>query len=193
MILGITGGTGCGKTTLLSLIEEQGGLVIDCDKLYHQLLQTDKALLRSIEARFPGVVADGALQRKKLGEIVFADKKALQDLNKITHKAVYDAVLQQLDPKPKLAAIDAIGLFESGLDKLCDVTVAVTAPEDVRIIRLMQRDQITEEYAKSRIGAQPSSEEFSALCHYTLENDETPEAFRNKCLVFLQNLGIITL
>lgn len=193
MILGITGGTGCGKTTLLSLVAEQGGLVIDCDKLYHQLLQEDNALLRNIDARFPGVVKDGALQRKRLGNIVFSDKLALQDLNAITHKAVYDAVLSKLAAKPTLAAIDAIGLFESGLDKLCDVTVAVTAPEDARIARLMQRDQITEEYAKSRIAAQPSGEEFSALCTYTLENDKTPEAFRNKCLVFLKNLGIITL
>ena len=193
MILGITGGTGCGKTTLLSLVAEQGGLVIDCDKLYHELLRTDDALLRNIEARFPGVVENGELQRKKLGEVVFADRKALQDLNQITHKAVYDAVLAQLSVQPTLAAIDAIGLFESGLDKLCDVTVAITAPLDTRIVRLMERDQISKEYAQARIAAQPSNKDFSALCTYTLENDKTPEAFRNKCLVFLRNLGIITL
>ena len=193
MILGITGGTGCGKTTLLSVIKEQGGLVIDCDKLYHQLLRTDTALIDSIEARFPGVVQDGALQRKKLGNLVFSDKKALQDLNDITHKAVYDAVLKLLSSAPKLTAIDAIGLFESGLNKLCDVTVAVTAPLEARIARLMQRDLISEEYARQRIAAQPTNEDFSALCDYTLENAETPEAFRNKCLVFLKNLDIITL
>ncbi len=193
LILGITGGTGCGKTTLLSLIAEHGGLVIDCDKLYHQLLVTDKALLHNIEARFPGVVKDGALQRKKLGKIVFSDKQALQDLNNITHKAVYDAVLLKLASQPALAAIDAIGLFESGLNKLCDVTVAVTAPVDTRIARLMQRDQISYEYAQQRIAAQPTNEDFSALCDYTLENSENPEAFRNKCLEFLKNLDIITI
>ena len=193
MILGITGGTGCGKTTLLDLIEEHGGLVIDCDKLYHELLLTDKTLLANIEARFPGVVQDGALQRKQLGALVFSDKNALQDLNDITHKAVYDAVLQQLDPKPKLAAIDAIGLFESGLNKFCDVTVAVTAPIEDRVSRLTQRDEISQEYAQQRISAQPSNEDFSRLCDYTLDNSETVEAFQNKCLVFLKNLDIITL
>ena len=193
MIIGITGGTGCGKTTLLSVIKEHGGLVIDCDKLYHQLLQEDKSLLYNIESRFPGVVKDGALQRKKLGSLVFADKAALQELNAITHKAVYDAVLQRLSAAPKLTAIDAIGLFESGLDKLCDVTVAVTAPQDARICRLMQRDQISEDYALSRIAAQPANEAFSALCDYTLENNETQEAFYEKCLVFLETLDIITL
>ena len=193
MIIGITGGTGCGKTTLLSVIAEQGGLVIDCDKLYHQLLQNDKSLLNSIESRFPGVVQNGVLERKKLGAVVFSHKKALQDLNAITHQAVYDAVLKLLSSAPKLTAIDAIGLFESGLNKLCDVTVAVTAPLDARIARLMQRDRISEEYARNRIAAQPTNEDFSALCDYTLENSETPEAFRNKCLVFLKNLDIITL
>ena len=193
MIIGITGGTGCGKTTLLSVIEEQGGLVIDCDQLYHQLLLTNKSLLDKIEARFPGVVQNGQLQRKKLGALVFADKKALQDLNDITHKAVYDAVLKLLSSAPKLTAIDAIGLFESGLNKLCDVTIAVTAPEDARIARLVERDQISEEYARNRIAAQPTGEDFSALCDYTLENSETPEAFRNKCLVFLKKLDIITI
>jgi len=191
MIIGITGGTGCGKTTLLSLIAEHGGMVIDCDRLYHQLLETDKTLLASIEARFPSVVQDGQLQRKQLGALVFADKKALRDLNAITHKAVYDAVLQQLDPKPKLVAIDAIGLFESGLDKLCDVTVAVTAPVDARIARLMRRDGISLEYAQSRIAAQPTNEAFSALCDYTLDNDGAEAEFRQKCLAFIENLDII--
>ena len=193
MIVGITGGTGCGKTTLLSLIEEHGGLVIDCDKLYHQLLQEDKALLCNIEARFPGVVQDGVLQRKQLGNLVFTDKAALQDLNAITHKAVYNGLLKLLSPAAKLIAIDAIGLFESGLDKLCDVTVAVTAPVDARIARLMERDRISEEYARSRIAAQPANEDFSRLCDYTLENNEAQETFRSKCLAFLEKLDIITL
>ena len=87
MIIGITGGTGCGKTTLLNVIAEAGGLILDCDAIYHELLQRDDALLNAIEARFPGVVEYGALNRKKLGAIVFADEKALLDLNAITHKA----------------------------------------------------------------------------------------------------------
>ena len=191
MIIGITGGTGCGKTTLLDLIAEFGGKVIDCDRVYHDLLQTDKALLDSIEARFPGTVEKGVLQRKKLGQIVFADKQALKDLNAITHSAVKTEVLRLLTPAPALAAIDAIGLFEGGLAELCQITVAVTDPEETRIQRLMNRDQISEEYAKARIAAQRPQAEFQALCQYTLENDTTPEAFREKCLAFLGEMDII--
>ena len=191
MILGITGGTGCGKTTLLSLIAELGGTVLDCDTIYHTLLKTDKSLLSAIEERFPGVVFEGVLDRKKLGSIVFSDEKALLDLNRITHSAVKEEVLRRLAEKPALAAIDAIGLFEGELAELCDVTVAVTAPEDVRIRRLMLRDGITEEYARSRIAAQHSMDWFAANCDHVLENDTTEEAFRAKCLAFLRGLGIM--
>ncbi len=191
MILGITGGTGCGKTTLLDVIREQGGLVLDCDAIYHDLLKTDPSLLAAIEDRFPGTVENGALNRKKLGSIVFADKAALNALNKITHSAVKQEVLRQLQAAPELAAIDAIGLFESGLNKLCKLTVAVTAPEKDRIARLIARDGISEEYATNRIAAQRSNEEFSRLCHYTLHNDGTKAAFREKCLAFLKEQGIM--
>ena len=192
MIIGITGGTGSGKTAFLDVIREHGGFVLDCDAIYHELLNTDPALLAAIENRFSGVVENGQLQRKKLGAIVFADPAALKDLNAITHKAVKEEVLRRLSPANDLTAIDAIGLFEGELDPLCDVTVAITAPEETRIQRLMARDGITEEYAKARIAAQPSKEEFIARCDYHLENDGSLETFRNKCLAFLRQLGIIT-
>ena len=191
MIIGITGGSGCGKTTLLRCIEEKGGLILDCDAIYHQLLQTDKALLDAIDARFPGVVQDGALQRKKLGAIVFSDPAALGDLNQITHSAVKNEVLSRLQSAPALAAIDAIALFEGDLSSLCDVTVAVTAPKESRIARLIQRDGISEEYARKRIEAQPTDADFTALCHHTLENDGDICAFRSKCLAFLSKFGIM--
>ena len=103
MIIGITGGTGCGKTTLLKLIAEQGGLILDCDAIYHELLISDKKMLDAIENRFPGVVENGALNRKKLGAIVFADENALLDLNRLTHGAVKAEVLRRLETAPELA------------------------------------------------------------------------------------------
>ena len=191
MILGITGGTGCGKTTLLKEIQKLGGLVLDCDAIYHELLRTDAAMLRAIENRFPGVVEAGLLNRKKLGAIVFTDEQALQDLNAITHSAVKQAVLRRLEEKPALAAIDAIGLFEGGLAELCDVTVAVTAPTELRVQRLMQRDGISESYARSRIEAQHEALWFRERCDYTLVNDEEIDAFATKCIAFLRHLGIM--
>ena len=191
MIIGITGGTGCGKTTLLELLAARGAVILDCDAIYHRLLREDAALLAAIEDRFPGTVAGGILQRKKLGAIVFGDKAALEDLNKITHGAVKAEVIRLLTPEPALAAIDAIGLFESGLDKLCKLTVAVTAPVEARVQRLMARDSITEEYALSRIAAQPTAEEFARRCDYVLENNGTKNDFQQKCLAFLTRLGIM--
>ncbi len=189
-VVGITGGSGSGKTTLLNCIAEKGGVILDCDAIYHQLLQQDTTLLAAIEARFPGVVEQGQLHRKKLGAIVFSDEKALADLNKITHSAVKAEVLQRLS-HVGLAAIDAIGLFEGDLAQLCDVTVAVTAPREDRIVRLMARDGISREYAEKRIDAQHSDQEFSALCNHTLENNGDICAFRAKCLAFLDELGIM--
>ena len=96
MIIGITGGTGSGKTTLLKVIGEAGGVVLDCDAIYHQLLLTNEALLQAIEDRFPGTVKDGILDKKALGNRVFADEKELQELNRITHGAVTKEVMERL-------------------------------------------------------------------------------------------------
>ncbi len=191
MILGITGGSGSGKTTLLALLQQCGGVVLDCDAIYHRLLETDSALTDAIAARFPGAVTQGRLDRKALGSIVFSDKKALQDLNRITHAAVKKEVLSRLAHKPSLAAIDAIGLFEGGLAPLCDLTVAVTAPKEQRLQRLMAREGISEDYARSRIASQHTDAWFSRRCTYTLENSGTPEAFRDKCLAFFREVGIM--
>lgn len=191
MIIGITGGTGCGKTTLLKVIAEKGGLILDCDAIYHRLLATDTELLNAIEARFPGTVEDGRLQRKKLGTIVFSDEKALLDLNRITHSAIKAEVLRQLATAPKLAAIDAIALFEGGLAELCDMTVAVTAPVETRVQRLVTRDGIPEDYARSRIAAQHDESWFRERCDWILENSGTEIQFREKCLAFLENPDII--
>ena len=184
MIIGITGGTGCGKTTFLELIAQMGGLILDCDAIYHELLQTDQALLSAIDIRFPGVVENGALQRRKLGAIVFSDPEALADLNRITHSAVKKEVLRRLENAPSLAAIDAIALFESGLNSLCHVTVAITAPVEDRVQRLIVREGISEDYARSRIAAQHSDAWFIQQCDHVLINDVTLSQFREKCLAF---------
>ena len=188
MILGITGGTGCGKTTLLQEIENRGGLVLDCDAVYHELLTRDDALLNAIEARFPGVVVDQKLERKRLGAIVFADEQALLDLNAITHGAIKGEIIRRLAENPTLAAIDAIALFEGGLAELCDTTVAVCAPEENRVERLMARDHISREYAQNRIRAQKPEHWFRQMCDHTLYNDGSRAEFEEKCRAFLEEL-----
>ncbi len=191
MIIGVTGGSGCGKTTFLRAAEKQGALVLDCDDIYHKLLKTNKEMLSKIDARFPGTVTDGVLNRKALGEIVFSNPAALGDLNAITHRFVRWEVMQALSSHKGDAVIDAIGLFEGGLSLLCDCTVAITAPEEMRIARLMARDGISREYALSRIRAQKRPEDFAALCDFVLENSGTEEEFQAQCLAFFKKSDMI--
>ena len=191
MIFGITGGTGCGKTTALKAIESLGGVVLDCDAIYHELLKTDPRLLESINARFPGVVENGELQRKKLGAIVFADPQALLDLNAITHAAVKAEVERRLETAPALAAIDAIELFDSGMASICDVTVAIAAPLEDRVRRLMARDSISEDYARVRIAAQKDEAWFRTHCDAVLENNGEKDAFATNCVDFFRSYDII--
>ena len=193
MIFGITGGTGCGKTTALKAIEALGGIVLDCDAIYHELLKNDPSLLAAIEARFPGVVENGQLARKKLGAIVFNDPQALLDLNAITHAAVKAEVERRLATAPALAAIDAIELFDSGLCALCDATVAITAPREDRVQRLMVRDNISEDYARARIAAQKDAAWFRTHCDTVLENNTSIDAFATKCVDFFRSFDIMDL
>lgn len=184
-IIGITGGTGCGKTTALETIEEMGGLVIDCDALYHELLLNSAPMREEINARFPGALSPGGGDTKALGEIVFSDPEALRELNAITHRFVGEALMSRLMDFAKnggeLAAVDAIALVEGGAASFCKSTVGIIAPTELRIKRLMDRESISREYAQLRIDAQKPNEYFEAVCDHTIMNDGTKEAFAEKC------------
>lgn len=206
--IGITGPSGAGKTTALRVLEEMGGRVFDCDAIYHEMLASDGELLGRIEAAFPGSVKNYTLDRKALGARVFADPEGLQRLTDITQPLVAKRVMEEIgrskapasatgvragDTFPPegrhFAVIDAIGLFESGLGARCDLTVAVVADPEVRVRRLIDRDGITEEYARSRIAAQKPAEWFAGQADMTLENNGSEEAFAQKChSVFMQRL-----
>ena len=172
-IIGITGPTGAGKTTALRVLEGMGGVIIDCDAVYHELLKSNDPLQKELEARF-GVLTDenGVFDRKKLGAVVFKDPAALADLNAIAHRHVVTAVKDILkESTAPIAAIDAIALFESGLDQLCQTTLAITAPPSVRVERIMAREGISREYAQSRVDAQHPDEFYTSRCAHTLCND----------------------
>lgn len=184
-IIGITGGTGCGKTTALNELERRGALLIDCDAVYHRMLETGRPMLDEIEKYFPGAVIDGKLDRKALGAVVFTDEEALRDLNIITHRHINLEIRRILREHAMnggtLAAIDAIELFSSGLAKRCTATIGVIADREVRIDRIMRRDGISREYAMMRVNAQRPNEYFIQKCSHVLENNGSQEEFIEKC------------
>ncbi len=182
LIIGITGPTGAGKTTVLDVLRGFGAAVLDCDELYHELTDSCHPMREELSGRFGPEIFDefGALRRKVLGAMVFGDEAALADLNGITHRYISQAVGERIDRARTqgcpAVAIDAIALLEGGLGALCDITVAVTADDELRVRRIMLRDGISEEYARSRVAAQKPSVWFEERCDYVLRNDGTDPA-----------------
>lgn len=184
-VVGITGGTGCGKTTALRQLEKKGAMIIDCDAIYHEMLETNTEMLMDIERFFPGSLVDGKLDRKTLGAVVFSNEAALEDLNAITHHHIGLEVKRLLEDWAMqggtLAAIDAIALIESGLSEKCKAVIGVVADKTTRIERIMKRDGIDREYAMMRVCAQYPNEYFEEHCEYILRNDGSEKEFEKQC------------
>lgn len=190
VVLGITGGTGAGKTSVLNVIREMGGIVVDADAVYHEMLAGSVEMRNAINALFPGVFdAQGQLNRKKLGEEVFARRERLAQLNEIVFAFVIPEIQRRVGTDTGLYAIDAINLLESGLSELCDRTIAVTAPSELRVRRIMARDGISEQYARMRITAQKPDEYYRTKCDCELTNaTDNPEVFQEEVREFLRRL-----
>lgn len=192
-VFGITGGTGCGKTTALRVMEEMQVWVIDCDQVYHELLESGAELREALRNRFGGGVfrEDGQLDRKALGNVVFSDSEALADLNSITHKYINEEVNQRIkqamEDRCAAVAIDAIALIEGGLADRCDATIGIIAPTEIRIARIMDREKISKEYARLRVKAQQPDSFYRTYCDYILENSgENMEEFKIKVCELLK-------
>ena len=194
IVIGITGPTGAGKTTVLNVLKELGGEVVDCDAVYHELLRTSGQLRAELKARFGGEIFDetGDLRRKELGAIVFQDEKALADLNAITHRhilAELDRLIARAEAQGCPAvALDAVALIESGLGERCHVTVAVTAPEEARLRRVMAREGVGEDYARSRIAAQKPWSWYEERCDCVLRNDGAREALERQAAALFRKI-----
>lgn len=192
VVLGLTGGTGAGKTSALKAIEALGGKTIDCDALYHEMLRTDQPLRAALIREFgpETFLLDGSLNRPYLGEQVFSREERLARLNEIVYAAIVPAVRAKVESgEGALWAIDAINLLESGMARLCDRTVAVTSPMELRLRRIMARDGIDEGYARLRIGAQRTDDYYREHCDLELSNDAAaPEEFEEKAKRFFEKI-----
>ena len=174
LIIGITGGTGSGKSTVSSYLKEKGAEIIDADIVAREIVMPGKkALSEIIEAFGKSVILpDGCLDRKKLGAIVFSDSEKLNILNDITHKYIIEEIEARISKKQNgLIVIDAALLFQTKLFELCDKTISVLADENVRKIRIMNRDGLSEESAKNRISSQPDDCFYQGKSDYIMFNN----------------------
>ena len=168
-LIGVTGPTGAGKGYVCRLLAQAGLHPVDCDRVYGQLTVPGAPLLQDLAAAFgQEIIKDGALDRKTLAAKAFATPAATEKLDQVTHPAVLDACVQQAKIP---AVLDAPQLFESGADALCAHTLAVTAPEDTRLARIVERDGIDLAAAQLRMQAQPAADFYTEKCTFTVTND----------------------
>ena len=184
-IVGLTGMSGAGKTTACRVFSEFGFAVIDCDITARRVVEPGRPALAAIAERFgKGVLAaDGTLDRRKLGDIVFAgtsEREALNDIIYpfITYEILKEAELDSAEGE-RLLLLDAPTLFESGADRLCDTVVCVTADKGSCTKRIMSRDGITELQACNRLSSQHDAEFYTSRSQYCAENTGSFEEFGN--------------
>lgn len=176
-IIGITGGSGSGKSTVANILAKHGGTAIDADQVYHQMLDTCMPMQREILARFPTAQGeDGKVDRSRLAHIVFRDDNDLGALNAITQPYIIAELERMFEEcyrkNQPFVVIDVIRLFESGLSKLCDVTIGVIAHEEVRVRRIMERDEISDARARERVRAQQSNGYYENKCDHIIVNND---------------------
>ncbi|MDP9364786.1 MAG: dephospho-CoA kinase [Chloroflexota bacterium] len=172
-VIGVTGRIACGKSTVLREMAALGAVTFDADAVYHDLIAPNAPLWRALRDRFgAGVVgADGRIDRRTLGGIVFNDPNALADLDRLTHPAVTEELRRRVAATPaKVVAVDAVKLVESGIDRDCDRVWVVVCPKEEQIERLMARNGVTRDEAERRVAAQPSAERMMARADLVIDN-----------------------
>ena len=175
-IIGLTGLTGAGKSTVAQKLMAYGCYHIDADKVARKVINNNENVKNKLKERFGADVinADGTTNRPLLASRAFADEQSTLDLNAITHPAVIEEIKSIIKDMEEVGyrgiIIDAIALFESGLNALCDFNVTVVAPKEIRLERIMKRDNITEEKALERINAQKDESFFTSKADFVLWN-----------------------
>lgn len=194
--IGLTGGSGCGKSTAARMFASYGAKIVDADAVYHSLVSTPSPCVSDLAHEFGEEILSpgGGLDRKKLAGVVFADspeaKASLARLNEITHRYVRLECERLIDSYEQsgeaMVVLDVPLLFESGFDRICDVTVAVLASRPVRVARIMARDRIDQAAAEARITSQPNDDFYKERAKFLLINDGEIEELRSQVLAVLE-------
>ena len=198
LVIGLTGPTGAGKGAVASIFTQYGIPVINADRVYHELITPPSSCLQELVEAFGKqiLLADGSLDRRALGGIVFNDPAARERLNSITHRYVMEEVKGQMERLRRegvpVAVFDAPQLFEAGAHKACGAVVSVLAERGLRLERIIARDNLSAEAAMRRILAQKSDEFFKTHSAYIIENNGTLETLSPQVHRILLDLGVIS-
>ena len=185
-VIGLTGGSGSGKTTAAGFIREMGIKVVDADSIARDItVKGSPAIGRLVDAFGSGILlSDGNLDRKSMADRIFSDPKSRAILESIVTEGVIEKIKSVIEEERAagipVLVIDAPTLFETGADALCDKVWLVTASEAVRLKRLSKRDGISEKSLKARINGQLSEEEKASRSDVVIENDGTAEELKEK-------------
>lgn len=175
-VIGLTGGSGTGKSVVAQLFCRLGAGWVDADAVYRKLCAENISMLTELKTAFGDIVTpDGQLNRQKLAGIVFSNPARLRQLNTITLPYIRAASLQQIQRQAEKSIVlfDAPTLFEIGMNQLCNKTIGILARREVRIARIMERDHLTEQAAVARIDAQPDDSFYQKRCDFILTNNTT--------------------
>lgn len=195
-LLGLTGQTGAGKTTVSAVFAAHGFAVLNADMIAREVVKVGSPCLEAIVQRFGAglLQQDGSLHRRATAALIFGDAQAKADYEAIIFPYITQAVTQQIE---QLAAqgydrvlLDAPTLFESGLADACDFVVSVVADESLRLARIMQRDGLSGEAAKGRMAAQHTETFFRTHADAVLVNDGTVEALRQQAEALVARLPV---
>lgn len=196
-IIGMCGRSGSGKGSVGEILRAKGIPVLDTDKLYHDLINDpDSSCTHGIVKAFGSSVLgeDKRIDRKQLGQLVFGEenKEKLALLNSISHAFVKEECEKWLDMQKEmsvsLVCLDVPLLFESNMNEICQITLAVIAPQEVCVKRIIERDKIDKASALRRLDAQIENDTLSKLCQYTICNDGTLEELTDKVETFLKRI-----
>ena len=184
IIIGLTGQSGAGKTTVSQTLSSQGLGIINCDEIARKCTADASECNAELAKFFPECFDDKlVLDRKAISEIIFTDRNMLYLFDSIVYPFILKEInneIKALSDSFKYIVLDAPTLFESGADKLCDIKIAVISDSEKRLKRIMNRDRISRELAIKRFNSQLSADYFKKNCEYIIENNSTLEKAEQK-------------
>ncbi|CAR84323.1 coaE [Listeria monocytogenes L99] len=190
--IGLTGSVATGKSTVSNMIQQAGIPLVDADVAARKVVEPGTEGLKEIVAYFGGeiLLADGTLDRAKLGEIIFKDKEKREKLNEITHPRVKDYMLEARErffrAGEELVFFDIPLLFESHLESLVDQIVVVWTTPETELKRLMERNNLTKEDALRRIESQMGIDEKARKADFVIDNNESLEKTQKQVYTFIE-------